>query len=153
MLDDLNINAQDFLLQNSDVFVKIKKLSGIEKRGLNIDFLTTDFTYTTKEMRLQDLEIQTPNSLIEANIVFDISGGFSDFVNRVPLVAEFESANISTTDLKAFYDKFGGGEKIKFSTRMEGTLNDFLLKNLKMQGLDRTRLAGDLSIKKRFGQR
>ena len=147
VLDDLNINAQDFLLQNSDVFVKIKKLSGIEKRGLNIDFFTTDFTYTTKEMRLQDLEIQTPNSLIEANIVFDISGGFSDFVNRVPLVAEFESANISTTDLKAFYDKFGGGEKIKFSTRMEGTLNDFLLKNLKMQGLDRTRLAGDLSLK------
>ncbi len=147
VLDDLNINAEDFLLENSDVFVKIKKLSGIEKRGLDIDFLTTDFAYTTEEMRLKDFEIKTPNSLIKADVAFDISGGFADFVNRVPLVAKFESATVSTTDLQPFYDKFGTGEKIEFSTRMEGTLNDFLLKDFKMEGLDRTRLVGDLSIK------
>ena len=147
MLNDLNINAEKFKLENSDVFVQINKLSGTEKRGLDIDFLKINFTYTSDEMRLQDLEIQTPNSLVKADIIFDISGGFANFVNTAPLVANFDASTIATTDLKPFYNKFGTGDKINFSTRMEGTLNNFILKDFKMKGLNRTRLIGDLSIK------
>ena len=79
----LFLNAQNFRLVDSDIFVDIKKLSGVEKRGLDIDFLSTSFTYTTDEMRLDDVELETPGSMIEADISFDISKGFKDFENSV----------------------------------------------------------------------
>ena len=41
VIDKLNLNAGDFLLEDSEIFVNVRKLSGYEKRGLKIDFLST----------------------------------------------------------------------------------------------------------------
>lgn len=147
VLKDLNINASDFLLKDSDVFVDIRKLSGFERRGIQVDHLSTKFAYTSEEMKLQDLKIETPESTIDSDIRFDITNGFAGFINKVPVRAVFEPSTISTNDLLLFYDKFGPDQKINFSTTLEGILNDFLLSDLKMSGLDRTRLEGDLQIR------
>lgn len=146
VIDRLNLNASDFLLKNSEIFVNVRKFSGNEKRGLKIEFLSTDFSYTRENMTLADLEIKTPESLVKADIIFDTKDGFSNFANTVPIVAEFKSASVSTNDLQPFYSEFGGDQKIKFSTTLTGQLNAFTLKNFKMQGLDRTRLNGELFI-------
>lgn len=146
VIDNLNLNAGDFILDNSDIHVDVRKLSGLEKRGLEIDFLSTDFSYTKENMVLGDLELRTPQSEVNVDITFDTRNGFSDFANSVPVTADFKSASVSTTDLKPFYSEFGSGQKIDFSTVLEGRLNDFTLSDLKMEGLDRTRLNGELAI-------
>ncbi len=147
VLDNLNLNAADFLLENSDIRVDVRKLSALEKRGLEIDFLSTDFSYTSEAMTLADLEIRTPESLVEADVVFNTRNGFSDFVNTVPVSADFKTASISTNDLRPFYAEFGSGQQINFSTVLDGQLNDFTLSDLHLQGLDRTHLTGRLVVK------
>ncbi|WP_245583643.1 translocation/assembly module TamB domain-containing protein [Salinimicrobium xinjiangense] len=146
VIDDLNINAVDFLLEDSDVYVDIRKFSGYERRGIDLRNLNTRFTYTSEEMSLQDLQIETPGSSIDSDIRFDITNGFAGFINKVPVRAEFRPSTISTNDLIVFYDKFGPDQKINFSTTLEGILNDFVLSDLRMNGLDRTRLEGELRI-------
>ncbi len=147
VLNDLNLNAGDFLLENSDISVDVRKLSALEKRGLEIDFLSTDFSYTSEAMTLAGLEIKTPESLIEAEIAFDTRNGFSDFVNTVPVSAHFKTASISTNDLRPFYEEFGRDQMIDFSTILKGELNNFTLSNLQLQGLDRSRISGRLLVK------
>lgn len=147
VLNNLNLNAADFLLENSDISVDVRKLSAQEKRGLEIDFLSTDFSYTSEAMTLADLEIRTPESLVEADVIFDTRNGFSNFVNTVPVSANFKTASISTNDLSPFYAEFGRGQQIDFSTVLEGQLNNFTLSNLQLEGLDRTRLTGILVVK------
>lgn len=147
VLNNLNLNAADFFLENSDISVDIRKLSAQEKRGLEIDFLSTDFSYTSEAMTLADLEIKTPESLVEADVVFDTRNGFSNFVNTVPVSANFKTASISTNDLRPFYAEFGRGQQIDFSTVLEGRLNNFTLSDLHLEGLDRTRLTGILVVK------
>ncbi|WP_245693384.1 translocation/assembly module TamB domain-containing protein [Salinimicrobium catena] len=147
VLNDLNLNADDFLLENSDISVDVRKLSALEKRGLEIDFLSTNFSYTSEAMTLADLQIITPQSNVEANIVFDTRQGFSNFVNTVPITADFRQSTISTTDLKPFYREFGNDEIFSFSTVLEGQLNNFTLTDFQMEGLDRTRLSGELRVK------
>ncbi len=147
VLNALNLNASDFLLDNSDISVDVRKLSGLEKRGLEIDFLSTDFSYTSEAMTLGDLEIRTPQSNVKADVVFDTRQGFSNFVNRVPIKADFKEASVSTSDLKPFYGEFGEGQTLNFSTRLEGQLNNFILSDFEMEGLDRTRVTGELEIR------
>ncbi len=146
-LDDLNILASDLLVDGSDVYVDVERLSGFEKRGIQIDHLSTDFSYTSEEMGLKDLQVETPYSRIDADVLFDITNGFAGFIDQVPVQAVFRPSIISTNDLQPFYDKFGNDQEIRFSTRLDGTLNDFHLSDLDMRGLDRTRLEGELQIK------
>lgn len=146
VIDKLNLNASDFLLENSEIFVNVRKLSGFEQRGLKIDFLSTNFSYTREKMTFADLELKTPESLVKADIIFDTKKGFSDFANTVPITAEFKSVLVSTNDLQPFYSEFGDDQKIKFSTSLHGKLNAFTLTNLDMKGLDRTRLNGEVFI-------
>ena len=150
IVDDLFLNAQNFRLVDSDIFVDIKKLSGVEKRGLDIDFLSTSFTYTTDEMRLDDVELETPGSMIEADISFDISKGFKDFENSVPIKAVFYPSMVSVNDLQPFYRHFGTDEEIRFATILEGNLNDFELQNLEMQGMNGSVIKGDLVLTNAF---
>ncbi len=145
-LDDLNILASDLLVENSDVYVDIERLSGFENRGIRVDHLSTNFGYTSEEMVLEDLQIETPYSKIDSDIRFDITNGFAGFINKVPVEMTLRPSIISTNDLEPFYDKFGKDQKINISTTLDGILNDFMLVDLKMNGLDRTRLEGDLQI-------
>ena len=145
-LNNLNILASDLLVENSDVYVDIERLSGFENRGITVDHLSTKFSYTSEEMALYELHIETPHSKIDSDIRFDITNGFAGFINKVPVEADFRPSTISTNDLRPFYDKFGSDQVINFSTRLDGILNDFLLSDLKMSGLDRTRLEGELQI-------
>ena len=152
ILDELDIEAKNFLLEGSDLFVDVQRLSGFEKRGVRINSLSTAFSYTSESMELQDLEIYTRGSSVSGDVTFDISDGFSGFADRVPVVAEFNPSVLSTSDLNAFYDKFGSGGKISFSANLKGTLNDFMLTELEVKALEETRLIGALNLKNTLGK-
>ncbi|WP_245583364.1 translocation/assembly module TamB domain-containing protein [Salinimicrobium terrae] len=150
-LDNLFILASGLLVEDSDVYVDIEKLSGFENRGIRVTHLSMDFTYTSEEMVLEELQVETPDSRIDSDIRFDITNGFAGFINTVPVEATFRPSTISTNDLQPFYDKFGKDQKINFSTNLDGILNDLLLYDIKMTGLDRTRLEGELQIRNSLG--
>ncbi len=152
VFDPLYVNAENFLLDGSDVSVDIQKISGREKRGLEVSFLSTLFSYTSNSMELVNFELETPQSVLKGEIVFDTSNGFGDFFNSVEILAGFEEASLSTNDLQPFYNKFGDDQQLDFSTTLEGTLNDFRLHNFSLNGMDRSVLDGEIVITDLFSE-
>ena len=148
--DPFYVNAEDLVLDGSDVFVDIQKISGFEERGLEIAFFSTRFSYTDTAMELGNLKLRTPHSAIQGEILFDIENGFGDFVNSVEIIANFGKASVSTDDLQPFYGGFGDNQVLEFSTTLEGTLNAFSLQDFQLAGMDRSVLDAELEVSNLF---
>ncbi|WP_373056276.1 translocation/assembly module TamB domain-containing protein [Zunongwangia sp. H14] len=153
LLDDLNLNAEDLLIDGELIKVKITSLSAEERRGIAVTNLNTAFSYTPHHMQLQNLVLNTANSEIKGDLNFNYTREqFSDFENKVQVNALFRESSISSTDLQVFYDGFGNGELVTFNTHMTGTLNDFFLENLELEGMDRSAVYGNLEVQGAFSQ-
>ena len=149
--DELGINADDFIVEGPEIRAAIKLIRAHDKRGMQINRLSTDFLYNPTDMRLDSLEIITNNSEIFADIHLNYQeGDFGDFFNKVKINAAFKESQISSTDLGVFYDAFGKDEKLNLSTELSGTLNDLQLNDVQLFGLDRSALYGDLKLKGAF---
>jgi hypothetical protein len=153
VLDSLNIHGRNLKINGPEISVTIEGLKGIEKRGLDIDNLSTQFFYSPEQMIFDNLMLQTPQSLVNANLEFNYkTEDFSDFENKVEITGTFTESVISSTDLQAFYAEFGDDQIMQLNTDFEGTLNDFVLPNLELTGMDRSRVAGNINIEGAFSQ-
>ena len=151
IVDSLNIYANELQINGSNIDIDIGMLRGYEHRGIEIDNLSTQFHYDPSKMNLVDMQMQTPGSLINADLYFNYElSDFKDFENLVQVNAVFRESVLSSNDLKAFYDGFGDDQILNFSTKLSGTLNDFDLEDFALQGLDRTEIYGDFKIKGSF---
>ena len=151
-VDDLNIVGNDLWINGSDVSLEIQNMSGLERRGLSVDFLKADFTYTTSALELRNLELNTPESKVVGDIHLNTEEGYGDFVNKVVITANFEEAAVSTNDLQAFYSEFGDDQLLNFSTVFQGPLNNFRLDDLVFNGMDRSVIIGDIIVQKIFAK-
>ncbi len=151
ILDNLAILAKDFKIDGGKISTQITNIRGKEKRGLNINHLSTDLTYTPTGMVLDDFILQTPHSLIKADLKLNYTlDGFSDFTNEVQISGDFEETVVSSSDLKVFYDSFGEDQLLVFDTKFSGSLNDFYLEDLDLKGMDRSRVDGRVRIEGAF---
>jgi len=153
VVDSLNIYANELLIDDENIDIEIGSMKGYEQRGIEIENLSTHFHYDPNKMNLVDMKLQTPGSLIDADLYFNYElSDFSDFENLVQVEADFRESTLSSNDLKAFYDGFGDDELLSFQTKLSGTLNDFNLEGFKLQGLDRTEIYGDFQVKGSFSK-
>lgn len=151
-VDNLNILGSNLQIDGPNVSLQIENMSGLERRGLEVDFLEAAFSYTPTALELGELELRTPESQIVGGIFLNTEEGFGDFVNKVGISAVFEEASISTNDLQAFYDEFGDDQQLNFTTSFEGSLNDFRLQDFRFKGMDRSTLNGDLIVQNVFAK-
>nr|WP_279346316.1 translocation/assembly module TamB domain-containing protein [Gramella oceanisediminis] len=153
ILDSLNIYANELKIDGDNIDLEIASLNGYEQRGIKITNLVTQFHYDPSNMSLVDMSLQTPGSLIDADLYFNYDlSDFSDFENLVQVEANFRESIISSDDLQAFYDGFGKGQILQFKTKLTGTLNDFQLTDFGLQGLDRTTIYGNFELKGSFSK-
>ena len=153
VMDSLDIYANELRIDDENIDIEIGSLNGYEHRGIQIDNLSTQFHYDPTEMNLVDMTLQTPGSLLNADLYFNYEqGDFSDFENLVQVEADFRESILSSNDLQAFYDGFGNDESLTFKTRLTGTLNDFNLNGFELEGLDRTSIYGDFQVKGSFSK-
>lgn len=151
VFDSLNIHAKNLKIRGSQVDVAVNRLQGNMKRGLEIDELSTNFSYSPERMLFDDLVLQTKQSRVQANLKFAYDlDDFSDFENQVMITGTFNESIVSSSDLQAFYEDFGANQIFELTTQFEGTLNDFDLPNLQLTGMDRSRVAGNVNIKGAF---
>ena len=100
-------SAKKFKIQGPNVTADIKDLHFIENRNIEVENLTTNFSYSKTSMSFNNTLLETAESSIEADIIFNYHrDDFSDFNNKVKLNADVQKANISLKDLKNFYDEF-----------------------------------------------
>ncbi|HSP11217.1 MAG TPA: translocation/assembly module TamB domain-containing protein [Salegentibacter sp.] len=151
VLDQVSLLTNDFEIEGDRISTEITNIRGNEKRGLSINHLSTDLTYSPTGMSLDDLIIQTPHSLIKADLKLDyVLNDFSDFTNKVQINGDFQETVLSSTDLKIFHESFGDDQLLIFDTKFSGSLNDFYLEDLDLEGMDRSRVDGRVRVEGAF---
>jgi len=140
-----------FKIYGPNVYATIKNLHFIDKNKIKINKLSTQFTYTKKNMLFNNLNISTKTSNIKGEIIFNYKRkDLADFNNKVKIEANILRGNISLVDLHKFYGEFGENDNIHFSTVIKGTLNNFTLHHLNLTTDKRTKIQGDFNFKNTF---
>ena len=146
-LTNLEAAAQDFKILGPDVFANISSLGLSSKRGFEITGLSSQFSYTTEQMTLKNMKLQTSQSTLQGDVIMNYSAnGYSDFVNTVVFTASFKPSSIATNDLNGFYNEFGPNQTIGFKGDFKGVLNDFSFTKAAITTAN-TRVAGDYYFK------
>ncbi|WP_338039371.1 hypothetical protein [Maribacter litopenaei] len=149
---NLKIQANDFQILGPEVTADIDKMSFFSKRGIQVENLKTDFKYTKEQMRFDSLQIKTPLSELDGNIVFNYNReDFQDFLNKVNLVADFQESTVSFDEINLIYNEFGQGKTATLTTNLSGVLNDLNINNLFLVS-DNTGIRGDFNFKHLFNK-
>lgn len=146
----LNAVVTGFHIQGPNVSTKIREMSFLDHRGLFVENLKSDFAYTKKNIRLENLELKTANSKFKGDVVLNYNmdkRDFSDFNNRVVFDIKTEAAALATNDVRYFYNELAPDQKFFFSGKIDGTLNDFTIKNLSLLDNHNTQVIGDVHFK------
>ncbi|MFS4457179.1 translocation/assembly module TamB domain-containing protein [Maribacter sp. 2304DJ31-5] len=148
--NNLNIEAADFQILGPDVSTGIEGMSFMSRRGIKVENLNTDFKYTKQQMRFDSLNLKTPMSNLEGNLLFNYDrADFADFLNKVKVVANFTESTVALDEINLVYDEFGTGKIATFSTHINGVLNDLSTEDLFLLS-DNTGIRGDFNFKNLF---
>lgn len=148
---DLNINATNFLINGSNVSTRINTLSFKDSRGVEVKNLTTNFSYTTTDMTLSNLNIKTPHSVLKGYLKFLYNReDLQFFTDKVLVEASFKDSNVLLDELNTFYNEFGVNQYAKFNADFSGTLNDLQIDNLRLNTSRNTRVYGDIKFENLF---
>ncbi len=152
-LTHLDIDASDFIIDDANIYVTINGMSGYGSRGIHFTHVSTRFALTENQMNFDDFQLKTEQTDLKSNIHFSFDHTMADFANKVQVEADFKKSVISSTDLKKLFDKFGVGEKFTFQGKLTGTLNDFKLKDIVLNGMSGTAAEGKMTFKNIFGEK
>ena len=149
---DLSISATEFLIVGPDVSTAINALSFKDRRDIEVKKLATQFKYSKQQMRFDTLSIETPESNLKGNLVFDYDRkDFKDFLNKVQITAEFTESSVAFDEVNLLYDQFGKGKRVQFSSNINGVLNDLNTKDLFLLS-ENTGIRGDFNFKNLFSK-
>lgn len=140
---------KNFKVDGPNIFAEIEKTSFVDNYKIEVVELNTGFTYTKSKMKFDNLNLATKKSFLQTkNMSFNYKlNDLGDFNNKVQIKADITKANISLSDLHLFYDELGQVDKINFTTIFKGTLNNFVLKKLRLTSYNDAVINGDLHFK------
>ena len=149
----IDAHLKDFQIKGPNVTTNIIAMSLHDHRGVQVDNLAADFTYTKKNIILNKLEVTTKESFLKGNIVLKYSKenkDFSDFNNRVKFDVTLDSATLATNDIRHFYKELVKNKKFFLKSKITGTLNDFYATNLYLNDYKFSTIKGDINFKNLF---
>jgi hypothetical protein len=149
----IDAHLKDFQIKGPNVTTNINAMSLHDHRGVQVDNLTADFTYTKNNIILNKLEISTKESFLKGNIVLKYNKenhDFSDFNNRVKFDVTLDSATLATNDIRHFYSELDKNQKFSLKSKIKGTLNDFYATNLYLNDYKFSTIKGDINFKNLF---
>ena len=147
---NLEIQADDFTILGPEVRTRIEDLRLETSRNVNIQKLSTDFTYKRDQMDFDSLYIKTPESELRGSLRFDYRReDLAEFTDKVQVTARFEESTLALDEINQFYDGFGKGRQALFSTAASGTLNNLKVDNLLLV-TDNTGIRGNFEFQNLF---
>jgi hypothetical protein len=147
----LNAIVKNFKVEGPNVYAAIKKMSFKDHRGLFVNNLTSDFTYTKTNIKLENLIVETKESFLKGKTILSYDRkDFSNFNNKVVFDVELDSSNLATNDIRYFYSELGKNRTFELKTKVTGTLNDFYASNLDLKDNRNSIIRGDVNFKNLF---
>ena len=150
----LNATLSDFLLYGPAVKTIINKMSFLDHRGLYVAQLSSDFSYTKKNIKLEDLSIATKESKIEANVYLNYKiEDFANFTDKVRFDVKIKSATLASNDIRLFYDELGKNQYFNLKAKITGPLNNLNITRLNLLDANQTKMVGAIKFKNIFGNK
>ncbi len=149
----IDASLSTFKIYGPDITTKINKMSFKDHRGLKMDNLSGQFTYSPTNIILEEMLFSTKESDFQGSVKLSYGEeDFGDFINKVNFDVNFEKATISTNDIRYFYDELGKNKTFNIKTHLTGTLNDMKLDNLKLVDDKGSQVVGNVNFKNLFGE-
>jgi hypothetical protein len=140
-------NLQKLAIVGSNFSSNIRGLYFVDKYGLEVTNLTTNFGYSKTAMRFKKTTLQTKNTDIKGDIDFNYKRkDLANFNDKVKIKAKFNASKIAVQDVKKFYSELSGNDILDFNGNLEGTINSFDLNKLKLYSKGGIKIEGDLSF-------
>lgn len=145
-IKELNGGLKDIRLVGTEVSGSLKEVSFIENTGFVLEKLSTKFGYSAKETYLEDLYLKTPNSELQRSLKlnYDSVDDFSKNLGNVALELKLPKSKIGFKDILWIapdlknttpFNKYPNAV-LHVSAEAKGKVNDLLLQELKVSGLD-----------------
>jgi hypothetical protein len=149
---EIEILAYNFQILGPDVSLKIKNLSTLAKRGIRLKNMATDFKYTKQQMRFDSLLIDTEQSELKGNLVFNYEReDLANFVDLVNIDADFTDSSVALNEINAFFNEFGEDKIVNFTGSFSGVLNQLQVDDLFLF-TDNTGIRGDFRFDNMFSE-
>lgn len=153
----MNVEVRSFKMQNNTFAGTVNSAEIREARGLDIQKFNTDFVYNEKEAYLKDLYLQTPKTLLRDEVVLNYNSieQLSSNLGAVKLSANIKDSRIGFADILNLvptlrntvpFNKYPNAI-LHVNANVKGSVNDLLINNLKVSGLDQLRVAASGRIK------
>lgn len=155
ILDFTQLNSEfiNFEIYGPSVTIGIEKMSFKDHRGLFVENMSTNFAYTKKYIKLENLDLVTKESFLKGNVMLTYERkDFSDFKNKVLFDIKLKTASLGTNDINHFYSEFEKNQHFKLKTSIKGTLNNFIVRNLKLVDDKNSQIRGDVNFRNLFGK-
>ncbi|HEX8576483.1 MAG TPA: translocation/assembly module TamB domain-containing protein, partial [Flavobacterium sp.] len=147
-LSKIDASLNNFQIYGPDITTKINKMSFKDHRGLVVENMYAQFAYTKKHLFLDNLDLTTENSEFKGKVALYYGNkGFSDFTNKVRLDINIDQSAIASNDIRFFYKDLGKNKIFNLKSKITGTLNNIVFKNLKLVDNNNTKIIGDISFK------
>lgn len=139
---------RDFFIDGPNVSANIDRLHFTENRGITITNLSSEFSYTRKQMKFDTTVLETNNaSKIKADIIFRYRRkDLKRFTDKAKVTAQFTKSSLSVRDLNKLYKELKGKDILYFTGKFRGVLNNFSIKDLKLRSKDGMEIKGDLGF-------
>lgn len=140
-------NLQKLAIVGPNFSSNIRGLYFVDKYGIEVTNLTTNFGYSRTAMHFIETTLQTKNTDIKGDIDFNYKReDLADFNDKVKIKAKFNASKIAVQDVKKFYNELSGNDILDFNGNLEGTINSFDLNKLKLYSKEGIKIEGDLSF-------
>jgi hypothetical protein len=150
----LNISATDFKVYGPEVYANIKKMSFLDHRGLYVEDLKGNYSFTQTQMKLEKMEIKTPESSVKGDVSLNYTiDDFAYFTDKVDFDVKIKSGILASNDIRYFYNELGKYQYFKIKARIKGTLNNLKLLDLKLKDNRGTELEGFINLKNLLGNK
>ncbi|MCS3871403.1 hypothetical protein J3D55_004319 [Chryseobacterium ginsenosidimutans] len=153
----MNVEVRSFKMQNNTFAGSVNSAEIQEARGLDIQKFNTDFVYNEKEAYLKNLYLQTPKTLLRDEVILNYNSieQLSSNLGTVKISAHIKDSKIGFSDILNLvptlkntvpFNKYPNAI-LNVNANLKGNVNDLLIDNLKVSGLDQLRVAASGRIK------
>ncbi len=132
------------------ILANVKNLALNEQSGFTLHNLSTNVKVSEKELKCEQLTIQTPGSDINGNLHFTYKSwdSYGDFINEVNMnVSLQKGTKVYMKDIAAFTDALTGlNDTVRISGTVKGYVSDISLQKFHLKLKKNTEFIGDISM-------
>ncbi|SHG61783.1 Family of unknown function [Flavobacterium fluvii] len=148
----INLAATALRIYGAEVSTTVNKLSFQDHRGIFVEDLTTKFSYNSKHIKLENLDLLTKESKLKGSVTMNYEiEDFAHFTDKVEFDIKLEkTTSLASNDIRAFYSELGKNQHFKIKGRIKGPLNNLVLTNFKLVDSKKSQIIGAINFKNLF---